>query len=121
MKRLLCSSFLAFSTIFPATNACLAQSAAPLFTLLSPKQTRITFNNKLEDTREHNIMIYSNFYGGAGVGVGDRHDIQIAVAVDIGQHGRSDEAVAGLGGDHFGVGQASLGQVGQFGQGINVR
>ena len=42
-----------------------------LFTLLSAKDTGIKFNNKLEDTKEHNIMIYSNFYGGAGVGVGD--------------------------------------------------
>lgn len=42
-----------------------------LFTLLSSKETGIKFNNKLKDTKEHNIMIYSNFYGGAGVGVGD--------------------------------------------------
>lgn len=41
------------------------------FTLLSSKETGIKFNNKLKDTKEHNIMIYSNFYGGAGVGVGD--------------------------------------------------
>jgi len=42
-----------------------------LFTLVSPKQSKVTFNNKLKDTKEHNIMIYSNFYGGAGVGLGD--------------------------------------------------
>lgn len=42
-----------------------------LFTLLSPEQTNIRFNNKLKDTKKHNIMIYSNYYGGAGVGIGD--------------------------------------------------
>lgn len=43
----------------------------PLFELLSVKKTHVTFNNELKDTKEHNIMIYSNYYGGAGVGVGD--------------------------------------------------
>ena len=43
----------------------------PLFTLLPSSQTKVRFNNKLEDTKAHNIMIYSNYYGGAGVGVGD--------------------------------------------------
>ena len=43
----------------------------PLFTLLDPSQTGIQFNNKLRDTKEANIMIYSNFYGGAGVAIGD--------------------------------------------------
>ena len=42
-----------------------------LFSLLDAKKTNISFNNKLEDTKEHNIMIYSNYYGGAGVGIGD--------------------------------------------------
>ena len=42
-----------------------------LFSLLSPKQTHIQFNNKITDTKTHNILIYSNYYGGAGVGVGD--------------------------------------------------
>ena len=42
-----------------------------LFSLLSSKQTNIHFNNKITDTKTHNILIYSNYYGGAGVGVGD--------------------------------------------------
>ncbi|MEQ9437586.1 MAG: VCBS repeat-containing protein [Cyclobacteriaceae bacterium] len=44
---------------------------ATLFTLLSPKHTQIDFRNDIEDTKEHNILIYSNYYGGGGVGVGD--------------------------------------------------
>ena len=43
----------------------------PLFRLISAKHSKITFNNKIKDTKEANIMIYSNFYGGAGVGLGD--------------------------------------------------
>ncbi len=41
------------------------------FALLDPSYSNITFNNELRDTKEANIMIYSNFYGGAGVGIGD--------------------------------------------------
>lgn len=42
-----------------------------LFTLLSPDHTRIRFNNQIKDTKDANITIYSNYYGGAGVGIGD--------------------------------------------------
>jgi len=42
-----------------------------LFRLLSSKESGIDFNNTIEDTKKDNILIYSNFYGGAGVGVGD--------------------------------------------------
>ncbi len=42
-----------------------------LFTLLDPSDTEIRFENTVKDTREHNILLYANFYGGAGVGVGD--------------------------------------------------
>lgn len=48
-----------------------AQSKGPLFTQLKSSETNIDFNNKLKDIKEANILIYSNFYGGAGVGVGD--------------------------------------------------
>lgn len=48
-----------------------AQSNAPLFTLLSPSSTNIHFQNTITDKKDHNILVYSNYYGGAGVGVGD--------------------------------------------------
>ncbi len=48
-----------------------AQTNQKLFTRLNPKQTNVNFNNRLNDTREANVMIYSNYYGGAGVGIGD--------------------------------------------------
>lgn len=42
-----------------------------LFTLLDTFQTGISFNNTIENSIERNILLYANFYGGAGVGVGD--------------------------------------------------
>ncbi len=47
------------------------RAQSTLFTLLKPKDTGIEFKNEIVDTKEHNILIYSNYYGGAGVGVGD--------------------------------------------------
>ena len=47
------------------------QAQNTLFTLLKSKDTGIDFKNEIVDTKEHNILIYSNYYGGAGVGVGD--------------------------------------------------
>lgn len=48
-----------------------AQANEPLFTLLSPPQTHVDFVNTVVDTKAHNVLIYSNYYGRAGVGVGD--------------------------------------------------
>ncbi|MFK7979891.1 MAG: VCBS repeat-containing protein [Saprospiraceae bacterium] len=42
-----------------------------LFTLLTPSQSGISFSNDIKDSKEQNILLYANFYGGAGVGVGD--------------------------------------------------
>ena len=52
------------------TNFSLAQ-VNKRFTLLNASQSGIDFINKVKDTRNRNILLYSNFYGGAGVGVGD--------------------------------------------------
>ncbi len=41
------------------------------FTLLSPSETQITFNNILKDSNEENILVYKNFYKGGGVAIGD--------------------------------------------------
>ncbi|MBJ6367434.1 FG-GAP-like repeat-containing protein [Snuella sedimenti] len=42
-----------------------------LFTKVSASKSGLSFNNTIKDDKEKNILIYSNFYGGAGVGVGD--------------------------------------------------
>lgn len=43
----------------------------PLFTLLSPGQTNITFNNTLEENLNLNVLMYEYTYNGGGVAVGD--------------------------------------------------
>lgn len=47
------------------------QDTLPLFSLIAPENSGVTFNNALKDNKTENILLYSNFYGGAGVGVGD--------------------------------------------------
>ncbi|KAA1243023.1 VCBS repeat-containing protein [Aquimarina sp. RZ0] len=42
-----------------------------LFSLLPSAQTGITFSNDVVDLKDKNILLYSNYYGGAGVGIGD--------------------------------------------------
>ncbi len=56
---------------FTDANAIANQDDNKLFTLLDPEHTHIHFNNKLVDTKEHSILVYSNYYGGGGVGIGD--------------------------------------------------
>ncbi len=53
------------------SNIVGGQSGEALFQKTDPEHSHIYFNNKLQDLPEANIMIYSNFYGGAGVAIGD--------------------------------------------------
>ena len=71
MRYLLLLVLFSLSAFQPEKREKGTENGDPLFTLLSPEQTKISFNNKLKDLKEHNIMIYSNFYGGAGVAIGD--------------------------------------------------
>lgn len=43
----------------------------PLFTLLSPEETGISFLNSIENKKDFNIFKYRNFYNGGGVALGD--------------------------------------------------
>ena len=43
----------------------------PLFTLLTEKQTGISFTNKIIESDSLNVLKYEYLYNGAGVGVGD--------------------------------------------------
>ena len=47
------------------------QKRDKLFSLLSNERTNVNFVNTITDEKERNIFIYSNYYGGAGVGIGD--------------------------------------------------
>ena len=70
MRYLLCTLFATSSFVFH-TSPSTSENGPALFSLVPPNKSGIKFNNKLRDTKEDNIMIYSNFYGGAGVGIGD--------------------------------------------------
>jgi hypothetical protein len=48
-----------------------ARKESKLFTLLASDKTNVVFNNEIKDDKEKNILLYANFYGGAGVGIGD--------------------------------------------------
>lgn len=43
----------------------------PLFTLLSPDQTGVTFSNNLTEGLNTNVLVYEYFYNGGGVAIGD--------------------------------------------------
>ncbi len=43
----------------------------PLFTLLSPDSTHITFSNTLKEGPNTNVLMYEYFYNGGGVAIGD--------------------------------------------------
>ncbi|MEP2240174.1 MAG: VCBS repeat-containing protein, partial [Maribacter sp.] len=47
------------------------KQSSKLFSLLTSDETGIDFNNVVEDDKERSIFYYANFYGGAGVGIGD--------------------------------------------------
>src|ERR1051326_1291726 len=54
-----------------ATLARGARAAPPLFELLSPRATGITFVNALPESADFNILNYLYYYNGGGVAVGD--------------------------------------------------
>ncbi|MEM9884987.1 MAG: VCBS repeat-containing protein [Bacteroidota bacterium] len=60
-----------FLLLFVTFWSSVELAAQNRFTLLSSEQTGIEFENKIVDQPDHNILIYSNYYGGAGVGIGD--------------------------------------------------
>ncbi|MBC3787186.1 VCBS repeat-containing protein [Spirosoma utsteinense] len=55
------------------TDADQAQkpTGPPLFTLLSPDQTGVTFSNNLTEGLNTNVLMYEYFYNGGGVAIGD--------------------------------------------------
>jgi len=60
-----------FISLFILFFSFFISSQDPLFTLVNADETGINFSNNLIDTSESNIFLYANYYGGAGVGIGD--------------------------------------------------
>lgn len=56
---------------FIGTIPAARMSGIKLFTLLDTSQTHVYFNNEIVDKKDHSILLYANYYGGAGVGIGD--------------------------------------------------
>src|SRR5690606_23283894 len=54
----------------PADHPSIA-SSPPLFNLLAPEQTGITFSNGIEENLNLNVLMYEYLYNGGGVAVGD--------------------------------------------------
>src|ERR1700730_3502166 len=52
-------------------HTSIKNSSEPLFTLLSPDSTHISFNNQLTEGLNTNILMYEYFYNGGGVAIGD--------------------------------------------------
>ncbi len=53
------------------TESLSESNTPPLFNLLAPEQTGITFSNKIEETLNLNVLMYEYLYNGGGVAVGD--------------------------------------------------
>ena len=68
-------SYPIFLLVILLASSCTTKESSdfqgPLFTQLPASETGITFNNIVTDEKEHNILMYANYYGGGGVGVGD--------------------------------------------------
>ncbi|HTN06600.1 VCBS repeat-containing protein [Agriterribacter sp.] len=66
-----------FYTAFLLLPAIVSSGQPPLakkprqFSLLSSKETGISFNNRIRETEEDNVLNYEYFYNGGGVAVGD--------------------------------------------------
>lgn len=54
-----------------STSLTVNSQNSKLFSLLPSERTGVSFINKIKDDKEKNILLYANFYGGAGVGIGD--------------------------------------------------
>ena len=56
--------------LFPILG-CQTPESSTLFTLVSSKKSGLTFSNDLTESMEDNMLFFSNFYTGGGVGILD--------------------------------------------------
>ena len=66
--------FATFTFLTAALSGLQGRAQTPssqLFTLLHSDQTNITFENRLVDTKAHNIFFYENYYSGGDTAIGD--------------------------------------------------
>lgn len=58
-------------SLIPLLASCSDPAEAPLFTLLTPEETGIAFENTVVEQEGFNVLEYEYFYNGAGVAAGD--------------------------------------------------
>ncbi|TKK64551.1 RNA-binding protein [Ilyomonas limi] len=64
-------TFIALAAQFGCQDKNKTLSQQPLFTLLSPSQTNVSFSNTLTEGLNTNVLMYEYFYNGGGVAIGD--------------------------------------------------
>jgi enediyne biosynthesis protein E4 len=57
--------------VLTAANGSAQRRSMPLFTLMSEKQTGVSFTNEIREDDSLNVLRYEYLYNGAGVGIGD--------------------------------------------------
>ena len=62
---------LLISALLVSCNQESAEKPLTRFTMLPASDTGIEFSNDVVDNKQANILLYANFYGGGGVGLGD--------------------------------------------------
>ncbi len=63
--------FLFFTFLISLSSCHFLKPEKPLFTLLDPEATGITFTNTISETDSFNVLTYGYIYNGGGVAVGD--------------------------------------------------
>ncbi|WP_405379690.1 VCBS repeat-containing protein [Maribacter sp. LLG6340-A2] len=58
----------------PVNNTDPIEKTTPLFTLLTPEQTNISFENTLNEGLNANVLVYEYLYNGGGIAAGDFND-----------------------------------------------
>ncbi len=72
MRRITAAYSLVLAASAPVVTAgCGEGDAPPLFELLRPEETGVTFINELPEKPDFNILNYLNYYNGGGIAVGD--------------------------------------------------
>jgi len=64
------ASFAFLGLLFISLNSC-QQNEKTLFKHLNPTHTGIDFKNQITEDSVHNVLNFTNFYTGSGVGIGD--------------------------------------------------
>ena len=60
-----------FFVLLGLTNCSPEKQSSTLFTVVAAEESNVYFNNQIIDEEKYNTLFFANFYGGAGVAIGD--------------------------------------------------